>query len=206
MIFLSGYHDIAFRDRDDTGIMLNRWNGRRSREKMLGYTWGMDTMSFTRPEKFRLDSYLAFLKRKSIYQDKCLFATAPDVLGDVDATIDKAMPVLPLIRDLGYSAALVAQNGIEHVDIDWDAFDVWFVGGTTDWKLSSPSYELMQEARLKGKKVHMGRVNTFRRLKSAATIGCHSVDGNRAIFKPRKEVPYILYMLDKLKQQPVMCL
>ena len=49
--------------------------------------------------------------------------------------------------DWEYLAALVAQDGLECCVIPWDAFDVLFVGGTTQWKLSDPAYVLVREAK-----------------------------------------------------------
>ena len=38
--------------------------------------------------------------------------------------------MLELIRVIGLPAALVAQDGLEAMAIDWDAFDVLFSGGS----------------------------------------------------------------------------
>jgi hypothetical protein len=42
--------------------------------------------------------------------------------------------------------------------VPWDAFDVLFLGGTTDWKLGPAAADLTAEARRRGLVVHMGRV------------------------------------------------
>lgn len=205
MIYLSGKHDMRFQHQAHAGVMTtpNDW---WPQDWLLGFRWAADTGSYTNPEGYSTTRYLQWLTRKKPFQAMCLFATAPDVVGEPVATWDKAEPVLPQIRALGYSAALVAQDGVEECPIDWTAFDAWFVGGTTKWKLSSPSYALMAEARARGKHVHMGRVNSWRRVRTAAVAGCHSVDGTYATYAPDVYVPHILSWMETLQHAPPMML
>jgi hypothetical protein len=76
------------------------------------------------------DRWIEWLHRHKKYVDRCLFATAPDVVGDAAATLRRSEPWLPVIREIGYPAALVAQNGMEDELIPWDEFDVLFIGGS----------------------------------------------------------------------------
>ena len=122
----------------------------------------------------------------------CLFATAPDVVVDAAATLERSAPHLPAIRALGYPAALVAQDGLEHLPVPWDDFDALFIGGSTEWKLGLHAATLAAAARRRGKYVHMGRVNSLRRYKYAEHIGCHSVDGTYLTFGPDKNLPKLL--------------
>jgi len=144
---------------------------------------------------------------------QALFAVAPDViapwqaeLAGLDArapwaaTIERSAPFLPLIRDYGYPAAFVAQDGLEQhlAKIPWSAFDVLFLGGgqadkylsptnrvwsprlkrwVGEWKLTPGARRLVDLAKAKGKRVHMGRVNSFKRISIAAEWGCDSADG-----------------------------
>jgi hypothetical protein len=62
--------------------------------------------------------------------------------------------------------------------VPWDEFGCWFIGGSTEWKLSEASRQLALEARRRGKHLHMGRVNSLRRMRIARTFGCHSIDGS----------------------------
>lgn len=59
---------------------------------------------------------------------------------------------LPRIRALGFPAAIVAQNGLEYLDVPWDTFDVLFIGGNDAWKFSRAATELVQSAKEHGKK------------------------------------------------------
>lgn len=137
----------------------------------------------------------------------CLFATAPDVLtvtggvvaGDARATLERSGPWLPRIRGLGLPAALVAQDGLEELPVPWGSFDVLFVGGSTAWKLSVASQELMTQARRRGVRVHVGRVNSYRRLVACAKAGAESADGTFLAFGPKKNLPKLLRWLDRLE-------
>lgn len=136
------------------------------------------------------DEWIAWLA--SMDPADCLFATAPDVVGDAAATLAESLPWLPRIRALGYPAALVAQDGLESLDVPWDAFDVLFIGGTTAWKLGPHARTLVAEAKHHGKRVHMGRVNSERRYRYAAAIGCDSADGTYLTFGPDRNLPDLL--------------
>lgn len=169
-----------------------------------GVTWAADTGCFKRPDSFSAPAYLDFLERRIPQIGTCLFATAPDRVGDAEATWRHSAPVLPLIRALGYKAALVAQDGLEGMSVDWSAFDCLFIGGTTRWKLSEAAYELAAEAKRRGKWAHMGRVNGGGRLAAAAFSGYDSADGMKLGYGPIKNLPIVLSWLDGLDAQPAL--
>lgn len=130
------------------------------------------------------DAWTAWLARLQRHTDRCLFATAPDVVADAAATLLRSAPHLPVIRRLGYPAALVAQDGLEHLRVPWAHVDVLFLGVSTGWKLGPGAAELTAEALVRGKPVHMGRVNSARRWNHALRIGCASVDGTCLTYAP----------------------
>lgn len=109
----------------------------------------------------------------------CLFVAAPDVVADAPATLARFDLWEPRIRDAGQPVALVAQDGLEHLEVPWDRLDALFLGGTTEWKLSDAATLLASRARELGKWVHMGRVNSVRRINHARAIGCDSFDGTQ---------------------------
>lgn len=165
-----------------------------------GLVWAADTGCYTQPKKFNLDRYYGWLDGQP--RSSCLFATAPDVVGDPVATWERSEAVLPVIRSLGYRAALVAQDGM--TDVPWDAFDCFFVGGSTEWKLSEAAYRLVEEAKSRGKWCHMGRVNSWRRFKAAAAAGYDSADGTFVGFGPEKNLPQVASWLDWAGSQPTL--
>lgn len=179
MLYLSGVV------RSDMPAMLQPGMGNHPPK---GQLWAADNGRFSKPATYSDDKYLAWLRKRAVYLDSCLFATAPDVVGDAAATLEMSRPMLPQIRALGYKAALVAQDGLESLDVPWDEFDCLFVGGTTKWKLSEHAYSLVQEAKRRGKWTHMGRVNSWQRFRAAAAAGYDSADGTVLRFDPNRPV------------------
>lgn len=166
--------------------------------------WAADNGCFAKGDSFVLADYLRWLADFSDIADRCAFATAPDVVGDADATWARSEPVFDTIREYGYKAALVAQNGFEDSDPDWGRFDALFLGGDTEWKLSRHAREAVAQARRYGKWTHMGRVNSARRLQVAVDFGCDSVDGNFLMFGPDKNLPLLIGWLDALASNPML--
>lgn len=139
------------------------------------------------------EKWLAWLEKNAYASADCLFATAPDVVGDAVATLERSLPLLPKIRALGYPAALVAQDGLEDLGIPWDEFDALFIGGTTDWKLGAAVRDIVAEAKARGKYIHLGRVNSAKRFRYARDVlGCDSADGTYLTFGPLINLPKLL--------------
>ncbi|CAM5237509.1 hypothetical protein [Streptomyces griseomycini] len=131
----------------------------------------------------------------------CLFAVAPDIPMDAAATLEESRPWLPKIRALGYRAAFAAQDGAEDLPVPWDDLDVLFLAGSTEWKLGPGARVLALEAKRRGKRVHMGRVNSLKRLRYAHSIGCDSADGTFVAFGPDKNLPKCLAWVAELNGQ-----
>lgn len=128
---------------------------------------------------------------------RCLFAVLPDVVCDHRATLARSLPWVERVRDLGYRTALALQNGAEHDPaIPWDAIDVAFLAGDDPFKLGPPAHALTAQAHAAGRPVHMGRVNSLKRLRLAHYLGCETVDGTYVSYGPRKNVPRLLRFLD----------
>ena len=165
-----------------------------------GVTWTADNGCFN-DKTFTYGKWWAWLEANATDAATCVFATAPDVVGDAAATIERSRPWLPKIRMLGYPAAFVAQDGLEHLDVPWDEFDVLFIGGTTAWKLGAYVRQLVDEAKQRGMHVHMGRVNSLRRFRYAEAIGCDSVDGTYLTFGPDENLPNVMHWVDTTANQ-----
>jgi hypothetical protein len=148
-------------------------------------------------------AYLELLARMSARARlRCLFATAPDVLCDAPATIERSARFVYRIRaSFGLPVALVAQDGAENLDMPWSWFDVLFIGGSDTWKEGPAARSLAAEAKARGKGVHMGRVNTFRRLRYAERIGCDTADGTYLAFGPNANLPSLLSWLRAVNDQ-----
>jgi hypothetical protein len=132
----------------------------------------------------------------------CAFAAAPDVVGDAKATLVRSTPLLPLIRRLGLPAAFVAQDGVTPELVPWDGMDVLFIGGTDEFKLGPDAEAIGREAKDRGKWLHMGRVNSIKRLRIAKRMGCDSVDGTYLSFGPDKNTVRMRRFLDQVLAEP----
>jgi hypothetical protein len=155
-----------------------------------GAVWCADNSCFS--DRWDWRAWWTFLTNNADRADSCLFAVAPDVVGDAAATLEKSAPWLPQIRALGYKVAFVAQDGLEALSVPWNDFDCLFIGGSTEWKLGPHARTLAAEAKRRGKWVHMGRVNSERRYRYAAAIGCDSADGTFLTFGPDVNLPRLL--------------
>ena len=147
-------------------------------------------------------AWLTWLHRMRRRSESCAFATAPDVVADAGATLKRSRPLLPAIRDLGYPAAFVAQDGL--VDPPWDEFDVLFIGGSTGWKLGPAAAGLAEQAHRHGKPVHVGRVNSAKRMRYARWIGADSADGTYLTYGPDTNLPALLAWLHETNNQGVL--
>ncbi|MET8648519.1 hypothetical protein [Nocardia aurea] len=152
-----------------------------------------------------------------------LWASAPDVVGDCVATAARSTPWLNKIRDRGFPAAFVAQNGAQC--LPWDEFDVLFLGGVlecprclgrspvgsvrrpkcvrcrhvmAEWKLGPAARDLTVEAIRRGKPVHMGRVSSEIRIVYAVRAGVDYADGTYLRFGPDINLSHLLRWLDRL--------
>ncbi len=165
-----------------------------------GAMWAADNGKFGKgwPGAFAWFAWLC--KRVETYgPERCMFATAPDVVADAIATLPESLPWLPAIRSLGIPAAFVAQDGCEAPGlIPWGQFDCLFLGGSTEFKTSDTARRLTAHAKGIGLTVHMGRVNSRDRLQLADGWGCDSADGTYLAFGPDKNLPRLLSWLDEI--------
>lgn len=163
--------------------------------------WAADNDCYTKGATFDLDNYLDWLHQLSPFAPRCLFASAPDVVGDAAATWARSRDVLPTLRHLGYRAALVGQDGLALAAVEWAAFDCLFIGGSAAWKESPEAVAAGQAAFTRGKWVHMGRVNSARRLRIAVRARCGSVDGNKLAFGPDENLAELGRMIGSVRGQ-----
>jgi len=166
--------------------------------------WGADTGCFSLKgvRAFNEAKYLSWLESRDSSDN--LFATAPDVVGDYAATLELAAPVLPKIRARGFRAALVIQEGVTLETVPWGTFDVLFIGGTDDsnFKFSPVVAQIVAEAKRRGLWVHMGRVNSYKRLAYAASIDCDSADGTFLKYGMDTNLPRMQSWFLKLERCP----
>ena len=109
----------------------------------------------------------------------CRFVTAPDVVGDWEATRELFDEWYVELSACWQPIAYVLQDEQPLVDVPWRSIQAVFVGGSTEYKLSAEAERLVRYAKwTRGLYVHMGRVNSRRRFDYARAIGCDSIDGS----------------------------
>lgn len=139
--------------------------------------WGLDNGCFS---EFREKKWLAMVKeaqhRALLKQDpRCLFVTLPDIVGD-------ALRTLELFENFRWATyalprALVLQDGIGQHRIPWHQVNAVFVGGSDGFKTSPEAINAARTAKMLGKWVHVGRVNTAARVNNWIGIA-DSIDGS----------------------------
>jgi len=139
-----------------------------------GGTYAIDNGAFSHfPEsKFR-----KILMRQDEAKDRCLFVTCPDIVGSGQRSIELFRRRSRWIPT-GWKVAMVAQDGMEDLEIPWDEMDAVFIGGKDPWKDSNAAGDIVKTAKILGIWVHVGRVNTPRRFEHFVQLGADSCDGS----------------------------
>ncbi len=134
------------------------------------------------------------------------FIVVPDVVADAAASLALTREWLPrmLARpDLARVPLLIAvQDGMAMDEIGQllrlDARLGIFIGGSTEWKVEA-IIPWGRWAKAQGRYVHVGRVNTARRIRLCAAAGADSFDGTSATRWAKT-----IHMLDQARLQPAM--
>ena len=145
-----------------------------------GRRWACDNEVYTR--WFESARFFGFLKKLQPYRATMLFSVCVDAVGDARTTLELYRRWAHQCRRFG-PVAFVAQDGQESLDFP-PAFDWLFIGGTTDWKMSDAADDCIRRAKVLGKPVHVGRVNSITRFRHFQLMEVDSVDGTFPIYEP----------------------
>ena len=163
--------------------------------------WALDNGAYT---GFDATLYERAAKRWVPMLDNCLFITLPDRVGDAAATLDLFHAMKGRVRGWGYptsTLAFVAQDGLIRQQVPWDEIGTLFIGGTTKFKMGPVAEAAVREAKHCGKRVHVGRVNTLRRVRHFTLMGVDSIDGSQFSMFPDTHIPRFLGHLSAEKKQ-----
>lgn len=157
---------------------------------MAGIPWAADNDCF---QGLDPDAYFAMLlalqasciqasggeRRAELWRNPPLFVTVPDVVADPVGTVQGWVRWSRGVRRLGLPLAFVAQDGCieRHLVPPAHEFDCLFIGGSDAFKFGEPTRHLVRNAKRAGLWVHVGRVNSAKRIRWAAALGADSVDG-----------------------------
>lgn len=156
------------------------------------WTWAADNACFN--NKWEHHKWFTWLESKQ-NPDTALFATIPDVVANHHETLKRWEQHWKSVADMGYKTAFVIQDGATLDTIPIEQMDALFIGGTTEYKLSTEAQHIVEYCKTKGKWIHMGRVNSRRRIELAHNWGCDSVDGTYLAFSPDANTPRLIRMV-----------
>jgi hypothetical protein len=179
---------------------------RQSRLTLLGVDWMRGQLRLRRPGTRATSAYLTGwrgtfgkqptvmpLRRRARRRRRCRIAT-------LEAVGPDARP--PIRMPSATPSPYAAQNGRERpATCRGTGSTALFLGGDTAWKLSHHAADVTGEAHRRSVPVHMGRVNSLKRLRYADRIGCASADGTYLAFGPDRNLPTLLAWLRDVNGQ-----
>jgi hypothetical protein len=172
----------------------------------LPLPWACDNSAFSNPD---VDKFwrLCINSWAMNRHHPPLWVAVPDVVGDHRATLASfgwwRAYWLEEIGRIPFPLAFVLQNGCHVDEVPWDDIAAVFVGGDNDFKLRQ-SAPLIDAAKERCKLVHIGRVNTHRRLRYAYDLGADTVDGTNYSMFSETHLPGALAFVRGLDKRPVL--
>lgn len=137
---------------------------------LSGRPYGLDNGCFARFERRAWERLL-----QEAETARPVFVCLPDIVGDARRTLDLFEHFAPQLSEL--PRALVLQDGIGMHRIPWDEITAVFVGGSDQFKISPEATNAAKTAKMLGKWVHVGRVNTAPRVRNWLGLA-DSIDGS----------------------------
>ena len=163
-----------------------------------GRRWCFDNDCFN--GGFKPMPWMSSILKLVPYRRTCDFIVMPDVVGDALATKSLWYKYFPHIKQYKMPLAYVAQNGGGVLDIPEQA-KVLFIGGDNEFKLGEEGRICVEKAKARGLRVHMGRVNSLKRLRYAKSIGCDTVDGTYICFGKDINTPKLNHMMEQVHRK-----
>lgn len=141
-----------------------------TRYALSGFPYGLDNGCFS---NFREKVWLKLIEEAELARP--VFVCLPDVVGNATRTLDLFDQFESITN--GLPRALVLQDGIGCHRLDWNKISAVFVGGSDEFKGSREAMDACKTAKMLGKWVHVGRVNTAARVTQWINLA-DSIDGS----------------------------
>lgn len=184
-----------YKGHPNLGAFLTPRTG-NSLKTLEGFLWASDNSAFN---NFNEKRFIKMLEK--IKGTDCKFVPCPDKVGDSKETMKLFYEYYPIIKKYNLPIALVLQDGMTKDFIPFDLIDAIFIGGSTEYKLGHEVREIVSFAKKNKKWIHMGRVNSNKRLKYAYDIGCDSVDGSGYSMFAEIMIPKALNFLENIEKE-----
>lgn len=120
---------------------------------------------------------------------KLEWVAVPDAVCDMDTTYKLWGKWEKVVRAFGHTPCMVLQNGFDICDLFIFKPQAIFIGGDDNFKLGQDVRKAVMWARQNNVPSHMGRVNSFKRIRYAIDIGCTSFDGSGFSKWPDTRIP-----------------
>ena len=149
------------------------------------YVTAMDNEAFIGFDENRFRNMLR------VYKDTDpKFVALPDVVSNHKETLKLWDKWKDEVLDENYPLGFVCQNGMKPRDIPEEASAI-FIGGDTEWKLGSEAIDIIDEARQRDLWIHIGRVNSIKRIQFCLSVGADSFDGSGYARFPKVAVQHL---------------
>lgn len=144
-----------------------------TRYSNAGGLYAIDNGAFS---GFDSRAFNSLLNREKDNKTDCLFVVVPDIVGNARRTLELWKYRHNICHR--WPKAFVCQDGMEDFDLPWDTLAAVFIGGKDPWKDSQAACDIVKTAKILGKIVHVGRVNTIKRYRLFAELGADTCDGS----------------------------
>lgn len=144
------------------------------------WEYGLDNGAWTAFQKKEEWSEEPFVRLVEQYAPCARFVVAPDIVAGGMDSLRRSEAWLPRL-DAARIVLVPVQDGMEPRDVRSMLSNRVgiFMGGSTEWKWQRLA-DFAQLAREIGCYLHVGRVNTVRRIRYCTAVGAHSFDGTSA--------------------------
>lgn len=146
-----------------------------------GMPYALDNGAWSAFQQARPFDEDAFMRAVDQLGEGADWIVLPDIVADGMRSLDYSLTWLERLRGLPTRLLIAVQDGMEIDDVRpflSPAVGI-FVGGTTEWKEATAG-AWGSAARRRNCYLHVGRVNSVRRIRLCAAAGANSIDGTSA--------------------------
>lgn len=170
--------------RNLEGLRRNGWHLIVSATGVLrteGMPYAIDNGAWTAFQQGRKFDEDAFMRAIDKLGEGADWIVLPDIVAGGRASLDYSLLWMERLRGIPTRLLLAVQDGMEIADVKSHLSPAVgiFVGGSTEWKTATAG-AWGSVARRRNCYLHVGRVNSVRRIRLCAAAGANSVDGTSA--------------------------
>lgn len=144
-----------------------------------GFSYALDNGAWSAYQNNKPFDAKRFMRALCLLGDRADFVVIPDIVAGGLLSLEFSLKWMPIVLDRCTLGLLPVQDGMCAMDIrNLLSPQVGiFIGGTTEWKINTAAEWGLLASNV-GCWLHIGRVNSVRRIRMARSIGAHSFDGS----------------------------